>query len=500
MESCAARARPPARARRAKCGRLSSGSSANGGIVIRPATFTGRGSEVVRQLLRGDPGLALLAGDVDLEQDLGLGSPCCSSWLQRRLATRPSGSAPRSGRICLTLRDCSWPMKCQRKSGCAVAFSSRSWARFSPSSVIPASAARRSPSTGTYLTAARMSTSPGSRPAAAIASRTRSRFARIAAGVQAGDQARHTTPAWRPVTPWSRRWEKKRSSHIVHRPVSCTLDARGVELRAGDDGEVEVASLAARRARRSARGPPRRPRSSSRARRGRWRRRAGRRRRARAAPGRPRRGSRRPAGASRSAAPPRRRRPASITGRQSAVNTIAAASSSAVAWPSSSRVRARVATAARWRGGPSRRAPGARSRSAPTGCRPSPQPERGSRDVLGRVVGQQAEVQRRERPGRHAAAADEKTTWRGRSLTSGSFSQRKITTQEGRSPRRCRPQLFLAARRASAARSTARASPSPTAAGLTGPAVGEGLSRAMVALLDGRAPDRETQLRAAIPS
>ena len=38
------------------------------------------------------------------------------------------------------------------------------------------------------------------------------------------------------------------------------------------------------------------------------------------------------------------------------------------------------------------------------------------------------------------------------------------------------------------------------AAGLTGPAVGEGLSRAMVAMLDGRAPDRESQLRAALPS
>jgi tRNA nucleotidyltransferase (CCA-adding enzyme) len=36
--------------------------------------------------------------------------------------------------------------------------------------------------------------------------------------------------------------------------------------------------------------------------------------------------------------------------------------------------------------------------------------------------------------------------------------------------------------------------------GLKGPQVGEGLARAMVALLDGRAPDREAQLRAAIPS
>jgi hypothetical protein len=35
------------------------------------------------------------------------------------------------------------------------------------------------------------------------------------------------------------------------------------------------------------------------------------------------------------------------------------------------------------------------------------------------------------------------------------------------------------------------------AAGLTGAAVGQGLARAMEAMLDGRAPDRESQLRAA---
>jgi tRNA nucleotidyltransferase (CCA-adding enzyme) len=37
-------------------------------------------------------------------------------------------------------------------------------------------------------------------------------------------------------------------------------------------------------------------------------------------------------------------------------------------------------------------------------------------------------------------------------------------------------------------------------AGLTGAAVGEALGRATVAMLDGRAPDRESQLRAALPS
>jgi hypothetical protein len=35
------------------------------------------------------------------------------------------------------------------------------------------------------------------------------------------------------------------------------------------------------------------------------------------------------------------------------------------------------------------------------------------------------------------------------------------------------------------------------AAGLTGAAVGEGLTRATVAMLDGQAPDRDAQLRAA---
>jgi tRNA nucleotidyltransferase (CCA-adding enzyme) len=38
------------------------------------------------------------------------------------------------------------------------------------------------------------------------------------------------------------------------------------------------------------------------------------------------------------------------------------------------------------------------------------------------------------------------------------------------------------------------------ARGLTGPQVGEGLARAMEAMLDGRAPDKDAQLRAAIPS
>ena len=240
------------------------------------------------------------------------------------------------GTICLTLRDCSWPMKCQRNSGCLVALASRSCARFSPSSVSPASPSTPSSSSGTYLTAASSWTSAGSRPASAIVERTRSRLAWMLGGVEAGDQTRHMTPAWRPVTPWSRRCEKKRSSQIVHRPTSMTSMPWARELLGSPPRPGPgCARRGARRRRRSARGPPRRPRSSSRARSGRARRRSARRRRPRAAPARPRRRSRPPAAASRSAARPRRRArragPAGSRRRRRSRRR----RSSAVAWPSS---------------------------------------------------------------------------------------------------------------------------------------------------------------------
>src|SRR4051812_33342202 len=45
-------------------------------------------------------------------------------------------------------------------------------------------------------------------------------------GVEPVDQGRHTTPAWRPVTPWCARWEKNRpNQHIVQRPASWTSAA-----------------------------------------------------------------------------------------------------------------------------------------------------------------------------------------------------------------------------------------------------------------------------------
>src|SRR5918995_617941 len=71
--------------------------------------------------------------------------------------------------------------------------------------------------------------------------------------VEAGDQARHTTPAWRPVTPLSARWEKNRSlRHIVHSPLSWTF------------GTPASASLAATTAGRSRlRSPERAPGTSA---------------------------------------------------------------------------------------------------------------------------------------------------------------------------------------------------------------------------------------------
>src|SRR5207237_3184384 len=64
------------------------------------------------------------------------------------------------------------PMKCQRKaSPCRVCLASRSWARFSPTTSIPAPASTGSSSASTYFVAATIVTSGPSSP------RIRSRFA-----------------------------------------------------------------------------------------------------------------------------------------------------------------------------------------------------------------------------------------------------------------------------------------------------------------------------------
>ncbi len=103
-----------------------------------------------------------------------------------------------------------------RRSPQRSCLATRSWARFSPASVIPASARTPSSSSGTYFTAARISTSCRSRPArpqaAAISARTALEVRPHAGGVEAVDQLRHATPPWRPACAPSRRGDQSSPS------------------------------------------------------------------------------------------------------------------------------------------------------------------------------------------------------------------------------------------------------------------------------------------------
>ncbi len=146
---------------------------------------------------------------------------------------------------------------------------------------------------------------------------------------------RHTSPACRPVTPPSRRWEKKRSrSQLVQSSErSISLDARRARRRRSQtEAEVEhapVGDVLAEIA-RTRRAPPPPPRSSTGRCPGRSPPRSPRPRARRA------RRSRRRARASRSGSSRRRRAPTSATGRQSATNTSGARPSAEVAQPSTS--------------------------------------------------------------------------------------------------------------------------------------------------------------------
>ena len=187
--------------------------------------------------------------------------------------------------------------------------------------------APRAPRSGTYLTAARIShLAPDRGPRRRSRSRTRSRFgAHPLAPSGPGSAQPRDAPAWRPVTPRSRRWEKNSdgSEQIVHRPTSCTaLDAGALQLRRArspsDPGCARAATSG--RGRRTPRAPPRRPRSST----ARLRDRSPRERPAAAElaqrAARPPRSRRRPAPASPRAAspPPRPRPPRSAGSRRSA--------------------------------------------------------------------------------------------------------------------------------------------------------------------------------------
>ena len=240
----------PARAARRTSGGCPRGRSASGGIVIRPARRVGpaQRSRKAGSSPGATPALALLPGDVDLDEDLGLrASRACSSCASAdSLATEWISRT--CGRTCLTLRLWRWPMKshvnARRGAAC---LRSSSCARFSPASV-DARPRRAPPSSSSGdvlhrredLDARRVAAGP--RAAAAISSRTRSRFARTRR-VEAGDQLRHATPAWRPGAPRSRRWEKNalRIAQIVQTPdVVRPRSRRPPAARARGDGlEVE---------------------------------------------------------------------------------------------------------------------------------------------------------------------------------------------------------------------------------------------------------------------
>src|SRR5919106_4138989 len=138
------------------------------------------------------------------------------------------------GATSLTFRLWSWPMKSQvNRSPCASCFASRSWARFSPTSSMPASASAGRSAASTYLTAARISMS------GPICSRTDSSLRRTCSESIAHDDARlaagHATVA--PVREIQLGLAAGAAVHVLD-----LGHARRGELRGYDDPEVEHAA------------------------------------------------------------------------------------------------------------------------------------------------------------------------------------------------------------------------------------------------------------------
>ena len=204
---------------------------------MSPTTVAGQRSRKASRSSGSDAPLALLPAMLT-----STGPRVCGLAVPAELARapsrcRPSGSGARAaGRADLAALQVADEVPGEaRRAHQAAALAARSWARFSPTTVDAGLGEHaRAPRAATYLIAARICTSRD-RPR----SRTCSRLARMRARVQPADQLRHAIPAWRPVTPRSRRWEKKSpASQIVHRPKSWTSvtpaacnRARGVALR-----------------------------------------------------------------------------------------------------------------------------------------------------------------------------------------------------------------------------------------------------------------------------
>ena len=86
-------------------------------MVMRPTDGNGARSMNALELLRRDPRLALLAGDVDLDEELEPRRASCFSSSRSALSLPTEWMQRTSGAITLTLRDWSWPMKSHVKCG-----------------------------------------------------------------------------------------------------------------------------------------------------------------------------------------------------------------------------------------------------------------------------------------------------------------------------------------------------------------------------------------------
>ena len=208
--------------------------------------------------LRRDARLAGLAGDVDLDQDLQARARVARGGARARAArTREATEwiSRTCGTIARTRRLCSWPMKSHSNSSpCGRDLRLRDPARGSrrPARRRPAPAPA-GPARDTYLVAASTSTSPalarpragGAPPRDLLAHPREVRADPL--GAQVGDQLNHATPAWRPARAPSRRWEKKRSSQIVHAAdVVAPRHARRQQPLARDRPQVDVPARARR--------------------------------------------------------------------------------------------------------------------------------------------------------------------------------------------------------------------------------------------------------------
>ena len=199
---------------------------ANGGIVIRPVTRTGARSRKAGSSSGAMPALPSSPATLTSTRISVSGVPCFSSWLSAESdATEWISST--YGRICLTLRLWSWPMKCQRKPGIglglglellgAVLAHQRQPGLLEHAQLLERDVLDRREQLDVARVAARALRGVGDLRPHALGARPH----RLE--LEPGDQARHTTPACRPVTPPSRRWEKNRpNQHIVHSPTSWT--------------------------------------------------------------------------------------------------------------------------------------------------------------------------------------------------------------------------------------------------------------------------------------